>query len=177
MQEWGKRTDGLTIYQLAEHVIVDTDGNLYYSNELEHICVESPFVVALPCDFDFLSPTAADYCKSHIINKEDIVVDGYHINLLQKTISRNGQIPERFFIIKDGDSEIFEYKNFRITFFYCGITIIQDQVTEKIKKALKALVNARFLTGVDFYESFETVNITLKRIAVSNTISMENPVS
>lgn len=43
MQEWGKRTDGLTSYQLAEHVIVDTDGNLYYSNELEHICVESPF--------------------------------------------------------------------------------------------------------------------------------------
>lgn len=175
MQEWGKRTDGLTIYQLAEHVIVDTDGNLYYSNELEHICVESPFVVELPCDFDFLSPTAADYCKSHIINQEDIAVHGYHINLLQKTISRNRQVPERFFIIKDGDSEVFKYKNFRITFFYCGITIIQDQVTEQVKKALKALVNARLLTGVDSYEPFETVVAALKRI--SDKASTESPVS
>lgn len=47
MQEWGKRTDGLTIYQLAEHVIVDTDGNLYYSNELLKVLLSWNFPVIL----------------------------------------------------------------------------------------------------------------------------------
>ena len=118
MEIWGQTDEGQDIYKINEVFGVTETGELLELN-------------------DIMAPDAAEYCKNHIVDLENMTVDGYKINLIERTIDG-----EPFVIanddedLNDDEPEIIEYNDITMSVYTNGaINFSFKNAIEKTKKA------------------------------------------
>lgn len=137
MEIWGQTDEGQDIYKINEVFGVTETGELLELNDIEAASPDNALVVDISDDYDPTAPDAAEYCKNHVVDLENMTVDGYKINLIERTIDG-----EPFVIanddedLDDDEPEIIEYNDITMSVYTDGaINFSFKNAIEKTKKA------------------------------------------
>ncbi len=177
MEIWGQTDEGQDIYKIDEAFGVTETGELLELNDIEASSMDKALTVNISDDYDLMAPDAAEYCKNHIIDLENMTVDGYKINMIEQTIDG-----EPFVIasedkeLNDDDPEVVEYNDITMSVYTDGainfsfknaIEKANDSTVENVIKAIqdipaetekKLLAIAKALYHqVDFYIPFKKI--------------------
>lgn len=129
----GRTDDGFEVFSLSKDIGISENGEIFEIYDSEILDSYSDYIVDILGLKSFNALNAIDYCKSHLICLADMLVDGNHVDIINKLI--NGEsfeiLTDDIDDLQDTEPEIIKFNGFKAKLNSDGTIDIMSNIPNK----------------------------------------------